>query len=77
MKSMAGGEAISPEALVNACLDQLCMFDVSEVTLKELIDYARKWGNMEFSDSSKAAEAERNVIAILQLIVASKEYQLA
>ncbi len=77
VKSKAGGRSISPEALVDTCLDQLCMFDVSEATRKELIDYARKWGNLEFSNGSKAAEAEKNTVAMLQLIVTSREYQFA
>ena len=76
VKAAAGNGSLSPESLVDACLEQLCVFDVSDVTRKELADYARKWGNLEFQGPG-AEEAEKSVVAMLQLIVTSREYQFA
>ncbi len=42
-----------------------------------LIDYAAKWGDFSFDSAESSAAAEKNVVAMLQLVVTTQEYQLA
>ncbi len=71
----AQGPAISPERLVDACLDLMGPIAVSETTRDELIDQAAAAGEARF-DRDDAASAEKTW-SILQLIVATREYQFA
>ena len=59
--------AITAEALVDRCLDQMGPLEVSEVTRGELLEHAR----------SEEGEADlgRRVAAMLALIAATREYQ--
>ena len=53
------------------------MFNVSEVTRKGIVDYTSEWGPLNFSNSVEIANAEKNIVGTLQLIVTSMEYQFA
>ena len=79
MKSKANDNSgtITPEGLVDICIEQLCMFNVSEVTRKGIVDYTKEWGPLNFTNSVETANAEKNIVATLQLIVTSMEYQFA
>ena len=59
--------AITAEALVDRCLDQMGPLEVSDVTRGELLEHAR----------SEEGEADlgRRVAAMLALIAATREYQ--
>ena len=59
--------AISAEALVDRCLDQMGPLDVSAVTRKELLDHAESDG--------EDADLPRRVADMLALIAATREYQ--
>ena len=59
--------AITPDALVDRCLDQMGPLEVSSVTRKELLDHAESDG--------EDSELPRRVADMLALIAATREYQ--
>ena len=59
--------AITPDALVDRCLDQMGPLEVSVVTRKELLDHAESDG--------EDADLPRRVADMLALIAATREYQ--
>ena len=71
-----GGE-LSPEQFVSACLEFLGQFEVTETTRQSLIVHAQQDGNLVFEGRGAAECAEQRVAEMLQLIVATREYQLA
>ncbi len=73
----AAGEAQSANQLANSCLDAMGMFEVSEGTYDSLVAMAAPWGEVRFDRDDTAACAEEHVSEMVQLIVASREYQLA
>ncbi len=68
--------AASPDDVVDTCLDLLGPVDVNAETRAELIDHAAARGDLRW-DESNEAESARRVSELLQLIVATREYQLA
>ena len=66
----------SPESAVDACLEMLGSVVVKEETRAELIKHTSAQGPFEWNETSEA-EAARRVAEILQLIVATREYQFA
>ena len=76
-KVTGGGHSLSPEAMVDACLDSLGQFDVSAATRAGLVDYVAPGGPLEVGARGEAECSERRVAELLQLIVATREYQLA
>ena len=69
--------ALSPDALVDACLDAIGPMPVLDSTRDGLIDYASKWGDLAFDTDQDAADAESKIIIMLQLAATTQEYQLA
>jgi uncharacterized protein (DUF1800 family) len=68
----ARGE-LSPEALVDACLDLIGQLPLSAAARDALVAFAGKDGPLNLADHGRAAE--QRVAALLQLIVATREYQ--
>jgi uncharacterized protein (DUF1800 family) len=66
---------LSPEQFVEACLDLIGPLDVSEKTRESLLAFARQGGPLRF-DGDGDREAEQRVAELLQLIVATREFQL-
>ena len=64
---------ITPANLVEACLDQLGAFQVSESTRNELTRYAEALGDLKFDQTG----SEQRVAEMLQLMVSTREYQMA
>jgi hypothetical protein len=62
---------LTPEQLVDGCLDLMGPLQVEDETRQELLEQARSGGNLSWD----AANAEQRVTEILQLIVAMREYQ--
>jgi uncharacterized protein (DUF1800 family) len=62
---------LTPEALVDACLDLMGPLEVGTETRQELIEQARDGGALNWS----APDAETRVTELLQLIVAMREFQ--
>jgi uncharacterized protein (DUF1800 family) len=73
----ARGNRLSPEQAVDACLDLLGPLAVSDVTRQQLVDQVAAAGDIEFGTQGEAATAAERIRELLQLIVATREYQLA
>ena len=72
-----GGETLTPEQFVDASLDAMGLYEISENTRENLVGHARRAGDLRFSGRGGAECSESRVTEMLQLIVASREYQLA
>ena len=77
IESIADGNPISAQLLVDNCLDLVGPINVSETTRTGLIAHAAKKGDLQFGVSNDSREVETRIIDILQLIVSTAEYQLA
>ena len=73
----SAGEVLSPRQLAEACLDAAGMFEVSDATLDSLVELAAPWGEVRFDRDDTVACSTERISEMLQLIVASREYQLA
>ena len=71
------GEVCSVGKLVDLCLESMGQFEVSEITRQGLLEYAEKRGALHFDRQDQVACSEQRVGEMLQLIVATREYQLA
>ena len=69
------GPSISADLLVDACLDLIGPINVSDTTRRELVDHAAASGEVRFDGEDKV-QAEQ-VRSLLELIVATREYQFA
>ena len=68
--------SLSPEQLVDGCLDLLGPVVVNPDTKQQLLSQANEWGQISWSNGSSHA-ADQHVGQMLQLIVATREYQFA
>ena len=66
----------SPESAVDTCLDLLGPVVVKDETREELIEHASAHGDFIWDDGNEG-ESARRVSELLQLIVATREYQFA
>ena len=73
----ARGGTLSPPELVDSCLSLLGSLWVSGETRAQLVDYAAAQGDLTFDIGGIDSCPEQRVAELLQLIVASREYQLA
>ena len=71
-------DRVSAEGLVDACLDQIGPVTVSENTRRELVSHAAAGGGLRSGHPTRAAQAcDTRIREMLQLIVATREYQMA
>jgi hypothetical protein len=75
LERLRGQGTLSPERLVDACLDLMGPLTVAESTRQELIAHAVTEGELHFGTDEATAVAR--VRDMLQLIVSMREYQLA
>jgi len=68
---------LSPEQLVDGCLDLLGPVEVGAETRHELVAQAKEWGQTGWASETSAKTADKRVGEMLQLIVATREYQFA
>jgi len=68
---------LSPEQLVDGCLDLLGPVEMGAETRQELLDQAKEWGPISWDGETNAQTADQRVGEMLQLIVATREYQFA
>jgi hypothetical protein len=68
--------SLSPEQLVDSCLDLMGPLEVGADTKQQLLSQANEWGQISWSNGG-AATADQHVGEMLQLIVATREYQFA
>ena len=71
------GGVLSPEVLVDRCLDLLGPVAVSEKTRASLVEYVGRQGELRLEGHQPADEAERRVGDLLGVATATREYQLA
>ena len=73
----AGTSTMSPEEFVDGCLDLMGPLEVSEKTGDSLIEYARSGAALRRGSEEERSRFARRVVGMLQLIVATAEYQYA
>ncbi|MGI8551076.1 MAG: DUF1800 domain-containing protein [Dehalococcoidia bacterium] len=73
----AHAETLSPEAVVDCCLELVGPLSAGAETHAALLRFAQSGGSFHFRNSAERQESATRVIRILQLIVASREYQFA
>jgi hypothetical protein len=72
-----GGAAVAPERFVDDALELMGPVQLADVTRQSLIDFAAEEGELMFGSEQEAAKSEARIVRMLQLIVASREYQFA
>ena len=72
----SGGE-LTPEQLVDRCVDLLGPIEISDTTRSALIEFASREGNVDLKDHEPGGESEQRVANVLRLVASTKEYQLA
>jgi uncharacterized protein (DUF1800 family) len=73
----ARGSSLSPEELVDGCLDLIGPLAVTEQTRNTLIEKARRAGAVSWDSPEEQAQFAHRVGETLQLIVATREFQFA
>ena len=71
------GGVLSPEQLVDGCLDLVGPISVSESTRLRMIAHASRGGVIDLGSQQPGDESEQTVADVLKLIASSREYQLA
>ena len=71
------GGVLTPEELVDGCLDLLGPISVGEPTRERLVSAASEGGEFRLAGHTPGDESEGRVAQTLRLIVSSREYQLA
>jgi hypothetical protein len=71
------GAPLSPERLVDGCLDLAGPLEVTAETRGELLNAATAHGALGFATDEERQRSAEQISRLLQLIVASREYQLA
>ena len=66
---------VSPEDLVEACLDQVGAISVSDDTRRELVDFASIGGEMRLDSGSPDKEANQRISEVLQMVASTQEFQ--
>ena len=70
-------ESLTPEQLLDSCLDLIGPIEVSDETRKVLIQHIANDGNIDLSNESDTGQTDQRVGELLSLIGASPEYQMA
>jgi len=68
---------LTPDQLVDTCLDLLGPVEVNSETRKELTEQANEWGKLSWDGDANALTAAKRATEMMQLIVATREYQFA
>jgi len=70
------GSSLLPEAFVDKCLELAGPLTIGDTTREYLTQFAEANGELDLGDNDAAEENQERVVSMLQLIVASREYQL-
>ena len=68
---------MSPEEFLDGCLDLMGPLEVSEKTRSSLISHVQRWGPLARETGDERGIFSTRVVEMLQLIVATAEYQYA
>ncbi len=72
-----GTSTMSPEAFVDGCLDLIGPVEVSQQSRRSLIEHAKSGGELRRATAAQRSSFAKRVAEMLQLIVATPEYQYA
>ena len=73
----ARGQSLAPREFVTACLEEAGSLAVSDSTFEQLSSHATSQGDLRFDDPGLVSRSEQRVAEMLQLILATREYQMA
>jgi hypothetical protein len=73
----ASGAKQSPSQVVDACLELMGPLSVDVRTRQQLIDHIAAAGDIDFATNQASGSAAERIRELLQLIVSTREYQLA
>jgi uncharacterized protein (DUF1800 family) len=73
----AAGQTLAPEACVDQCLDLVGPLSVSSATRQTLIKAVASGGALDFGTTTERQASAERLTRLLQLIVATPEYQFA
>jgi uncharacterized protein (DUF1800 family) len=73
----AVGAVLTPTEFVDGCLEATGQFEASSDTRAQLTQYAERLGNLHFDRKDSLPCTEQRVGGMLQMITATREYQLA
>jgi len=68
---------LSPDQLVDGCLDLLGPVQVGSDTKQELAGQAKEWGQIAWDSDANARIADQRAAQMMQLIAATREYQFS
>ena len=68
---------VSPRETVERCLDLVGPLDVGEEARSGLLEYAQAAGELRFDTEAERKESRTHIVRMVQLIVATREYQFA
>ena len=71
------GGTLSPDELVDGCLDQMGGMTVSEKTRASLTEYVARRGDVDLGSRQPGDESEQRVAEMLGLIASTREFNLA
>lgn len=74
---MAQGEVVTPQQLVDGCLDLVGQLQVTDETRKELIAHAQRGGDLRHGNDAEKAEFTHRAGEMFQMIAATSEFQFA
>ena len=66
-----------PDELVDECLLLIGSLHVTDSTRERLVEFAANFGEVKFTPEDAVACSEQQVVELLQLILATREYQMA
>ena len=69
--------AISPETLVDACLEQVGAMAVGDDTKRVLVDFASTGGDLQLGGGSLDEASRERIAAMLQMVASTQEFQRA
>ena len=72
-----GGGVLSPEALVDRCLDLIGPLSVSDATYATLVECVARQGDVCLQGHQPGDDAEQRVGDVLRLMTSTREFQLA
>ena len=70
-------KVLSPADFVDACLDEAGALKVADSTHQHLVDHASRQGDLRFDQADLVPASEERVAEMLQLLLATREYQMA
>ena len=75
--SASSGDTLTPDEMVDQCLDLVGPIAVSDETRDTLVGFAERQGDLDLKDHQPGDEAEQRVGNMLRLVASSREFQLA